>query len=148
MTHISRIYGRIYFLGRPPEDLWSFFDSFSPVHVAAMAPCMYHYGSPRNKVPFYGETGLNAGIMHMDLDRMRAMPDGWTGATMAMHDKYKAKIKLADQDILNILFRCGSFRLLGLYNMQQKLWYPQSRFQLVKRGDLLEANYMFPKNAP
>jgi len=52
---------------RPPEDLWSFFDSFSESHVAAMAPCMYHYGSPRNKVPFYGETGLNAGIMHMDL---------------------------------------------------------------------------------
>ena len=35
---------------RPPEDLWSFFDSFSESHVAAMAPCMYHYGSPRNKV--------------------------------------------------------------------------------------------------
>jgi len=99
---------------RPPEDLWSFFDSFSPVHVAAMAPCMYHYGSPRNKVPFYGETGLNAGIMHMDLDRMRAMPDGWTGATMAMHDKYKAKIKLADQDILNILFSFYPERLLEL----------------------------------
>ena len=27
------------------------------------------------------------------------------GATMAMHDKYKTRIKLADQDILNILFR-------------------------------------------
>ena len=36
---------------------------------------------------------------------MRNLPDGWTGATMAMHDKYKTRIKLADQDILNILFR-------------------------------------------
>ena len=35
---------------RPPEDLWSFFDDFSPRHVAAMAPCLYHYDSPRNKV--------------------------------------------------------------------------------------------------
>ena len=69
-----------------------------------MAPCMYHYGSERNKVPYYGETGLNAGIMHMHLDRMRDIPDGWIGATMAMHDKYKNRIKLADQDILNILF--------------------------------------------
>ena len=69
-----------------------------------MSPCMYHYGSKRNKVPFYGETGLNAGIMHMHLDRMRDIQDGWTGATMAMHDKYKSRIKLADQDILNILF--------------------------------------------
>ena len=37
-------------LGRPPEDLWSFFDDFSPSHVAAMAPCLYHYETPRNKV--------------------------------------------------------------------------------------------------
>ena len=37
-------------LGRPPEDLWSFFDDFSPSHVAAMAPCLYHYDTPRNKV--------------------------------------------------------------------------------------------------
>ena len=82
---------------RPPEDLWSFFDDFSPSHVAAMAPCLYHYDTPRNKVPYYGETGLNAGIMHMDLARMRDIPDGWTRANMAMHDKYKKKIKLADQ---------------------------------------------------
>ena len=39
------------------------------------------------------------------VQRMRSLPDGWTGATMAMHDKYKTRIKLADQDILNILFR-------------------------------------------
>lgn len=73
------------------------------------------------QVPFYGETGLNAGIMHMDLDRMRDIPDGWTRANMAMHDKFRTRIKLADQvriarspsdlynflifqDILNILF--------------------------------------------
>jgi len=89
---------------RPPEDLWSFFDDFNSAHVAAMAPCLYHYDTPRNKVPHYGETGLNAGIMHMDLARMRDIPDGWTRANMAMHDKYKKQIKLADQDILNILF--------------------------------------------
>lgn len=99
---------------RPPEDLWAFFDSFSPSHIAAMAPCMYHYGTVRNKVPFYGETGLNAGIMHMDLKRMRKIPDGWSGATMAVHDKYKANIKLADQDILNILFSFYPDKLLEL----------------------------------
>ena len=78
--------------------------------------------SPLTQVPYYGDTGLNAGVMHMDLNRfvlglvcflsassllprMRSLPDGWTGAALAMHDKYKARIKLADQDILNILFR-------------------------------------------
>ena len=86
---------------RPPEDLWSFFDDFSSEHVAAMAPCLYHYDSPRNKVPHYGQTGLNAGIMHMDLARMRDIPDGWTRATMAMHDKFKKQIKLADQVIVS-----------------------------------------------
>jgi hypothetical protein len=70
---------------------------------------------PCPQVPYYGETGLNAGIMHMDLTRMRALPDGWTGATMAMHDKYKARIKLADQDILNILFRCATNPIFSLY---------------------------------
>jgi len=89
---------------RPPEDLWDFFDDFSSSQIAAMAPCMYHYGTDRNKVPFYGETGLNAGIMHMDFQRMNSIPDGWTGACLAIADKYRTRIKLADQDILNILF--------------------------------------------
>ena len=31
------------------------------------------------QVPFYGDSGLNAGVMHMDLARMRTLPDGWTG---------------------------------------------------------------------
>ncbi len=48
-------------------------------------------GSERNKVPFYGETGLNAGIMHMDLEKMRDIQDGWTNANLAILDKYKAR---------------------------------------------------------
>jgi len=99
---------------RPPEDLWAFFDEFSDKQIAGMAPCLYHYDTPRNKVPHYGDTGLNAGIMHMDLKRMRKIPDGWVGANMAMHDKFKNKIKLADQDILNILFH----------------YYPEKLFEL------------------
>ena len=33
---------------------------------------------------------------------MRKIPDGWVGANMAMHDKFKNKIKLADQVNLNV----------------------------------------------
>ncbi|KAK8744778.1 hypothetical protein OTU49_000611, partial [Cherax quadricarinatus] len=44
------------------------------------------------------------GIMHMNITRMRKFSEGWTAANMKMFDKYKKKIKLADQDILNILF--------------------------------------------
>ena len=53
---------------------------------------------------------------------MRSLPDGWTGATMAMHDKYKTRIKLADQDILNILFRFTEISL-ACYSGSPK--YPQ-----------------------
>ena len=56
------------------------------------------------------------------LQRMRSLPDGWTGATMAMHDKYKTRIKLADQDILNILFRFTEISL-ACYSGSPK--YPQ-----------------------
>ncbi|XP_071538508.1 glucoside xylosyltransferase 2-like [Panulirus ornatus] len=90
---------------RPPEQLWGEFHRFDDVQVAAMAPCLYHYGGRKNKVPFYGKTGLNAGIMHMNLTRMKNFPDGgWTAANMKVFDKYKKKLRLADQDILNILF--------------------------------------------
>lgn len=35
---------------RPPEDLWMEFQKFDEVQVAAMAPCLYHYGMPKNRV--------------------------------------------------------------------------------------------------
>lgn len=58
-----------------------------------------------SQVPYYGETGLNAGVMHMNLTRMKDFPEGgWTAANMKVFDDFKNKIKLADQDILNILF--------------------------------------------
>ena len=60
------------------------------------------------QVPFYGESGLNAGIMPMNFTRIRQLgQDGdgdWVDINMKIFDKYKSKIKLADQDILNILF--------------------------------------------
>lgn len=90
---------------RPPEDLWDEFDRFNGKQLAAMAPCLYHYGTTKNKVPFYGTSGLNAGIMHMNLTRMKDFPGGgWIPANMKVFDNYKKIIKLADQDILNILF--------------------------------------------
>ncbi|XP_047740643.1 glucoside xylosyltransferase 1 [Hyalella azteca] len=91
---------------RPPEDLWAHFHKFDSVQVAAMAPCLYHYGTSKNsQVPFYGPTGLNAGVMHMNLTRMKSFPDGgWLEANLLVFDKWRDAIVLADQDILNILF--------------------------------------------
>lgn len=57
------------------------------------------------QVPYYGKTGLNAGVMHMNLTRMKNFPGGgWIAANLKVFDIFKKKIKLADQDILNILF--------------------------------------------
>lgn len=83
---------------RPLEDLWAHFDYFDSKQVAAMAPELFHYeNSKRNKVPYYGETGLNAGLIHMDLERMRGMEGGWTQTNIDIFDKYRDLIKLADQ---------------------------------------------------
>ena len=41
----------------------------------------------------------------MNLTRIRNFPKGgWVKANMKVFDTFKKKIKLADQDILNILF--------------------------------------------
>lgn len=47
---------------------------------------------------------MNAGVMLMNLTRLRTFPGGWLNENMQAYDKYKQDIVLADQDILNILF--------------------------------------------
>ena len=74
--------------------------------------------------------------MLLHLDRMRDMMDGWTRAIMAMQDKYKSRIKLADQDILNILF---SFYPEKLYELPCEWNYSVWLCRQV-RGDYLKCN--------
>lgn len=80
--------------------LWLFFNDFSSEQIAAMAPGM----SKTNKIPIYGDTGLDAGIFLMDLQMMRYIPDGWMRIILALQEDYKDIINLGDQDILNIYF--------------------------------------------
>ena len=54
--------------------------------------------------PTYGSCGLNTGVLVMNLTRMREFEGGWTENIMQVVHKYKKKMILADQDILNILF--------------------------------------------
>lgn len=89
--------------------------------LAAMAPCLFHYGSKANKIPYYGGSGLNAGkagqsnipgyygdlrlfvgLMVMNLARMRA--SAWSEKVGLIAKLYSTRIHLADQDILNIYF--------------------------------------------
>ena len=89
---------------RPVDLLFESFSNFTERAFAAMAPCMAHYGVPRNHVPYYGEYGLNAGIMLMNLTRIRAYQPGFQKSLLEIMDKYKSRLYLADQDILNIFF--------------------------------------------
>ena len=59
------------------------------------------------KFPYFGPpgVGLNAGVIMMNLTRMRYMSGGgFTGAVRHVFYKHKFNIKLADQDILNAIF--------------------------------------------
>lgn len=61
---------------RPMDDIWSFFKSFNSTQLAAMAP---EHESPKidwysrfARHPFYGLTGVNSGVMLMNLTRIRS----------------------------------------------------------------------------
>ncbi|ODN03601.1 Glucoside xylosyltransferase 1 [Orchesella cincta] len=97
------------------QALWAQFGRFNNSHdhdntafenktkkIAAMAPCLFHYGSSANSVPYFGSSGLNAGIMLMNLTGMRMTQ--WTNKIRMVTTMFQDKIKLADQDILNIYF--------------------------------------------
>ena len=49
------------------------------------------------QVPYYGQTGLNAGVMLMDIQAMNQWQPGWTRTCLAVADRFKQDIKLADQ---------------------------------------------------
>ncbi|KAL4604840.1 glucoside xylosyltransferase 1 [Arapaima gigas] len=102
---------------RPPEDLWSFLAQFNSTQLAAMAP---EHEDPRiawynrfARHPYYGKTGLNSGVMLMNMTRIRekhfkndmtsfALP--WEDLLMPLLQKYKLNITWGDQDLLNIIF--------------------------------------------
>lgn len=77
------------------ESLWSEFDNFRELTLGAMGPCLFHYGTSRNSVPYYGSSGLNAGVMLMNLSRMRNTQ--WTRKIRTIGTQYRSQIKLADQ---------------------------------------------------
>lgn len=102
---------------RPVEDVWSFLSAFNDTHVAAMAP---EHEEPRigwynrfARHPYYGRTGVNSGVMLMNMTRIRdkrfrndltAVDLKWADLLMPLLHKYKLNITWGDQDLLNIIF--------------------------------------------
>ncbi|XP_033108903.1 glucoside xylosyltransferase 1-like [Anneissia japonica] len=91
---------------RPLESIWSFFKEFNSTQLAALAPeheiknIGWYNRFARH--PYYGMTGLNSGVMLMNLTRMRSF--GWTEKIVPIYREYKLKITWGDQDLINILF--------------------------------------------
>lgn len=61
---------------RPMDDIWSLFKSFNSTQLAAMAPehevPKIGWYSRFARHPFYGVTGVNSGVMLMNLTRIRS----------------------------------------------------------------------------
>lgn len=60
---------------RPVDDIWSFLRKFNSTQIAAMAP---EHEEPRigwynrfARHPYYGATGINSGVMLMNMTRIR-----------------------------------------------------------------------------
>ncbi|XP_029992760.1 glucoside xylosyltransferase 1 isoform X2 [Sphaeramia orbicularis] len=102
---------------QPVEDIWALLSHFNSSHLAAMAP---EHEEPRigwynrfARHPFYGRTGVNSGVMLMNMTRLRenffkndmtAVPLRWEEMLMPLLQKYKLNITWGDQDLLNIIF--------------------------------------------
>ncbi|CAN9512572.1 unnamed protein product [Ophioblennius macclurei] len=102
---------------RPMDDIWSLLKSFNSTQLAAMAPehevPKIGWYSRFARHPFYGVTGVNSGVMLMNLTRIRAtlfknsmIPSGlsWEDLLHPLYQKYKNHITWGDQDLLNIIF--------------------------------------------
>ncbi|OCT88981.1 hypothetical protein XELAEV_18017610mg [Xenopus laevis] len=102
---------------RPLDDIWSFLGGFNATQIAAMAP---EHEEPRigwynrfARHPYYGKTGINSGVMLMNMTRIRkkhfkndmtTVRLHWGDLLLPLLKKYKLNITWGDQDLLNIMF--------------------------------------------
>ncbi|KAJ8002676.1 hypothetical protein DPEC_G00161360 [Dallia pectoralis] len=102
---------------QPVEEIWFLLSLFNSTQLAAMAP---EHEEPRigwynrfARHPYYGKTGVNSGVMLMNMTRIRkkyfkndmtSVPLKWEELLMPVLQKYKLNITWGDQDLLNIIF--------------------------------------------
>ncbi|TKS73671.1 Glucoside xylosyltransferase 1 [Collichthys lucidus] len=102
---------------QPVEDIWALLSQFNSSQLAAMAP---EHEEPRigwynrfARHPYYGKTGINSGVMLMNMTRLRdkffkndmtTVALRWEEILMPLLQKYKLNITWGDQDLLNIIF--------------------------------------------
>ncbi|XP_033627891.1 glucoside xylosyltransferase 2-like [Asterias rubens] len=91
---------------KPLQYIWSFFKKFNSTQLAALTPeheiTNIGWYNRFARHPYHGATGLNSGVMLMNLTRMRTF--GWSAKILPIYREYKTKITWGDQDLINILF--------------------------------------------
>lgn len=96
-----------------PVDVWRHFGVMNATQMAAVAPEHEDYATGwYNRFarhPYYGNLGVNSGVMLMNLTRMRHF--GWEQYVIPIYQEYKTKITWGDQDIINIVFHFHPERL-------------------------------------
>ncbi|XP_077528353.1 glucoside xylosyltransferase 2-like [Haemaphysalis longicornis] len=91
----------------PVEDFWRLFAAMNSRQMAAMAPefesfKMNVYLKKAKQHPFLRPFGFNAGLLMMNLTRMREF--GLERRVVQLKKEFEGRIPWADQDLLNILF--------------------------------------------
>jgi len=90
----------------PVSETWQFFGKFNDSQIAALAPEHENenigWYNRFARHPFYGQLGVNSGVMLMNLTRMRKF--NWEQHVFPIFKEYKLRITWGDQDIINILF--------------------------------------------
>ncbi|CAG0900400.1 unnamed protein product [Darwinula stevensoni] len=94
----------------PLEELWVQFETMSPWSFIGATKELEdfegysHYRKPNTPFPFYGPTGINTGVLLMNLTRMRSLGPAWSSEISSIYETFKGQFTLGDQDILNIYF--------------------------------------------
>lgn len=90
----------------PISDIWQYFYRFNTTQFAALTAehedenIGWYNRFARH--PYYGKTGVNSGVMLMNLTRMRI--NKWVSRIVPIYNEYKLRITWGDQDIINVFF--------------------------------------------
>nr|XP_018667666.1 glucoside xylosyltransferase 2-like [Ciona intestinalis] len=101
----------------PVDDIWAKFKKFNSTQLSAMSP---EHENPRvgwysrfARHPYYGDTGINSGVMLINMTRLRSADFKndvqksklkWDNLLLPLFRKYSSNLTWGDQDILNIIF--------------------------------------------
>lgn len=100
--------------------LWDKFQLFNDSQLLGVVPEAEHASltSYNDEIgyPYYGKVGINAGVMLMNLTRMRTF--GFTEKLYPIFKEYSKSLKWGDQCLLNILFHSYSGNMFARILMQ------------------------------